>query len=116
MNVIESKITITKEDIERHRKIVEENKEKIRNSLNAELKKEKIKSTTTIREIFERAFKNNNLDYINPHSFRHTLSKAMKRDTNCTRLIPCLARKLWSFKRLSSCYFNLWQRLFDRTS
>lgn len=55
-----------------------------------QLKKEKIKSTTTIREIFERAFKNNNLDYINPHSFRHTISKAMKRDNNCTRLIPAL--------------------------
>ena len=55
-----------------------------------ELKKEKIKSPTTIREIFERAFKNNNLDYINPHSFRHTISKAMKRDANHTRLIPAL--------------------------
>ena len=55
-----------------------------------ELTKERIKSTTTARTIFEKAFTNNNLAYINPHSFRHTISKAMKRDANHTRLIPAL--------------------------
>jgi len=67
----------------------------------SELKKEKIKSTTTIREIFERAFKNNNLEYINPHSFRHTISKAMKRDVNHTRLIPALHENFGHSKGLA---------------
>ena len=53
-----------------------------------ELKKERIKSTTTARTIFEKAFQNNNLAYINPHSFRHTISKLMKKHSNSANLIP----------------------------
>lgn len=37
------------------------------------LEKKKIKSQSTIRSIFAKAFHNNGLAYINPHSFRHSL-------------------------------------------
>ncbi len=37
------------------------------------LSKAYIKKTGTIRTIFEKAFKLNNMQYINPHSFRHTM-------------------------------------------
>jgi len=36
------------------------------------LEKKKIKSQSTIRGIFAKAFENNGLAYINPHSFRHS--------------------------------------------
>ncbi len=39
------------------------------------LRKQEIKSDTTMRAIFERAFKNAGLPYINPHSFRKTLAR-----------------------------------------
>lgn len=55
-----------------------------------QLQKQRIKSETSIRNVFKEIFKNNNLPYINPHSFRHSISKAMKRDANHTRLIPAL--------------------------
>ena len=53
-----------------------------------DLKKERIKSTTTARMIFEKTFINNNLKYINPHSFRHTISKLMRKHPNASNLIP----------------------------
>ena len=37
---------------------------------------------------FEKAFTNNNLAPINPHSFRHTISKLMKKHTNAGNLTP----------------------------
>lgn len=36
------------------------------------LEKKKIKSQSTIRNVFAKAFQNNNLAYINPHSFRYS--------------------------------------------
>ncbi|MFT4968055.1 MAG: integrase [Candidatus Deianiraeaceae bacterium] len=53
-----------------------------------ELKKQKIKSSTTAGDIFNKAFINNNLAKINPHSFRHTISKLMKRQQQSARLVP----------------------------
>ena len=43
------------------------------NLLNSKLQKEFIKSNTTIREVFKRAFLAVNLKYIRPHNFRHTI-------------------------------------------
>ena len=53
-----------------------------------ELKKARIQSTTTARTIFAKAFTGNNLAQINPHSFRHTISKLMKKHQNASNLIP----------------------------
>lgn len=41
--------------------------------LEQSIKKEVIKSDTTMRAIFKKAFESACMDYINPHSFRHTL-------------------------------------------
>lgn len=53
----------------------------IDNSFNAQnlleqgIRKIEIKSDTTIRDVFQRAFENAGLAYINPHSFRKTLAR-----------------------------------------
>jgi integrase/recombinase XerD len=45
------------------------------NLLEQSIKKEEIKSDTTIREVFKKAFECAGLPYINPHSFRNTLAR-----------------------------------------
>lgn len=45
------------------------------NLLEQTLKKEEIKSNTTIRKIFQKAFEAVGLEYIRPHSFRNTLAR-----------------------------------------
>jgi integrase/recombinase XerD len=45
------------------------------NLLEIHLTMNEIKSGTTIRNIFKRAFGNAGITYINPHSFRHTLAR-----------------------------------------
>ena len=45
------------------------------NLLEENIKKGEIKSNTTIREIFKRAFTSQGLEYLRPHSFRHTIAK-----------------------------------------
>lgn len=45
------------------------------NLLEQHIGAQSIKSDTTIRDVFKRAFTNAGLDYINPHSFRKTLAK-----------------------------------------
>ena len=50
--------------------------------------KEKISDQVTIRAVFKKAFEANNLKYINPHSFRDTVSNIMKKSSNTTRLLP----------------------------
>lgn len=52
-----------------------DNKFNKRNLLEQSLKRLGIKSDTTIRDIFKRAFENAGLPYLNPHSFRHTLAR-----------------------------------------
>ncbi|MDH5721852.1 MAG: site-specific integrase [Alphaproteobacteria bacterium] len=60
---------------------------KIDNSFNAQnlleqgIKKIEIKSDTTIRDVFRRAFENAGLPYINPHSFRKTLARYAQTQT-----------------------------------
>lgn len=46
-----------------------------KNLLEQSIDKEGIKSDTTMRAIFKKAFESQNLPYINPHSFRHTLAR-----------------------------------------
>lgn len=45
------------------------------NMLDNNIKKEIIKSNTTIRTIFKNAFNNAGYEYLRPHSFRHTIAK-----------------------------------------
>ncbi len=45
------------------------------NLLESKIKKEGIKSNTTIRNVFEKAFESAGYEYLNPHSFRHTLAR-----------------------------------------
>lgn len=45
------------------------------NLLEKSIKKEDIKSNTTIRDLFKKAFENSGLPYLNPHSFRNTLAR-----------------------------------------
>ncbi len=52
-----------------------DNKFNTHNLLEQSIKRVGIKSDTTIRNIFKRAFENAGLQYINPHSFRHTLAR-----------------------------------------
>ena len=45
------------------------------NLLEQSIKRDAIKSDTTMRDVFKRAFENAGLAYINPHSFRKTLAR-----------------------------------------
>ena len=57
------------------------------------LEKQKIKSQSTIRSIFAKAFENNGFAYINPHSFRHSLvRKALTLQTPI--YIPLISQNL----------------------
>lgn len=62
---------------------------KIPSAFNKDRKKEltlsndMIKSQTVIRDLFKEAFNNNNLPYIKPHNFRHSIArKAIKEQSN----------------------------------
>lgn len=50
-----------------------------RSLLESTISHSEIQSTTTIRGIFERAFKAAGHEYIRPHSFRHTIARAAER-------------------------------------
>lgn len=52
-----------------------DNKFNTKNLLEQSLKRQEIKSNTTIRNVFKNAFENGGLPYLNPHSFRHTLAR-----------------------------------------
>jgi len=45
------------------------------NLLEQKIRKEEIKSDTTIRDVFRKTFENAGIQYINPHSFRKTLAR-----------------------------------------
>ena len=45
------------------------------NLLEESIKKEEIKSNTTILEIFRKSFTSQGIEYLRPHSFRHTIAK-----------------------------------------
>lgn len=53
-----------------------------------------IKSSSTIRDIFKQAFVANNLPYYKPHSFRHTIARAMKKGENAVERSIALAENL----------------------
>ena len=54
------------------------------------LEKNIIKSQTTIRKIFENAFKNNDLHYLKPHTFRHAITRKANELSNSSRWISAL--------------------------
>jgi len=54
------------------------------------LEKQKIKSQSTIRRIFATAFEGNGLAYINPHSFRHSITRKAMEMPNSPLLISAL--------------------------
>lgn len=58
------------------------------------LTNEQIRSQTTIRDIFKDAFAANNLPYYKPHSFRHTLARAMKKGENAVERSIALAENV----------------------
>lgn len=49
-----------------------------------------IKSQTTIRKIFENAFKNNDLHYLKPHTFRHAITRKANELSNSSKWISVL--------------------------
>jgi integrase len=60
-----------------------------------ELNKISINSDSWVREsVFKKSFINNGLKYINPHNFRHTLARAMKKMPNGVELSIALAQNL----------------------
>lgn len=54
------------------------------------LEKNIIKSQTTIRKIFENAFKNNDLHYLKPHTFRHAITRKANELPNSSKWISVL--------------------------
>lgn len=59
------------------------------------LSKDVISSDSWVREyVFKKAFTGNNLPYIHPHNFRHTMAKAMQRQANGVQLSIALAENM----------------------
>lgn len=58
------------------------------------LTREKIKSQSVIRDIFKAAFVSNGLPYYKPHSFRHSLARAVKKEPNAVELSIALAENM----------------------
>jgi integrase len=58
------------------------------------LTRELIKSQSTIRGIFKDAFLGNRLPYFKPHSFRHSVARAMKKGENAVERSIALAENL----------------------
>lgn len=68
------------------------------------LTKELIKSQSTIRDIFKQAFLANNIPYYKPHSFRHTIARAMKKQPNAVELSIALAENMGHKGNLSTLH------------
>ncbi|MBI2791256.1 MAG: tyrosine-type recombinase/integrase [Gammaproteobacteria bacterium] len=58
------------------------------------LTRERIKSQSVIRDIFKTAFMSNGLPYYKPHSFRHSLARAIKKAPNAVELSIALAENM----------------------
>lgn len=58
------------------------------------LTREPIKSESVIRDIFKAAFLSNGLPYYKPHSFRHSLARAVKKEPNAVELSIALAENM----------------------
>lgn len=68
------------------------------------LTREPIKSQSTIREVFQVAFQNNDLPYYKPHSFRHSMARAMKAGEEAVERSIALAENLGHKGQLSTLY------------
>lgn len=68
------------------------------------LTRDRIKSPTTIREVFQNAFETNKLSYYKPHSFRHTMARAMKMGEKAVERSIALAENLGHKGQLSTLY------------
>jgi integrase len=71
------------------------------------LEKDFIKSQSTVRAIFKKAFHNNDLPYRKPHSFRHTITRKMMRSDRSPLLISNLGQNFGHEKDqgvIISCY------------
>jgi len=68
------------------------------------LTRDPIKSSSTIREIFKQAFLSNGLPYRKPHSFRHTITRIMKRESNAVELSIALAENMGHKGNLSTLH------------
>lgn len=58
------------------------------------LEKQFIKSKTSIRDIFKKAFNDNKLPYRKPHTFRHAITRKMMKSENSPLLISVLAQNM----------------------
>lgn len=65
---------------------------------------EEVRSHKTIRSIFKHAFLDNGLPYYKPHSFRHSVTRAMKRGENAVERSIALAENLGHKGGLSTLY------------
>lgn len=58
------------------------------------LTQDPIKSQSTIRDIFKQTFLDNGLPYYKPHSFRHSIARAIKKQPNAVELSIALAENM----------------------
>ncbi len=65
---------------------------------------EPIKSQSTIRDIFKQAFLGNELPYYKPHSFRHSVARAMKKQPDGVELCIALAENIGHKGNLSTLH------------
>lgn len=68
------------------------------------LTQEPLKSQSTIRNIFKKAFIDNGLPYIRPHSFRHTITRAAKKLPNAVEFSMALAENVGHKGNLSTLH------------
>lgn len=60
----------------------------------AEISRDYIKSSTQIRDIIKEAFLNNGLQYLKPHSFRHSIARKVRKEPDATNRLIALAENL----------------------
>lgn len=55
------------------------------------LTKEPIKSGSQLRDIVKKAFHDNGLEYLKPHSFRHSIARMVRKEQDATNILIALA-------------------------
>ncbi|HHS2948415.1 TPA: tyrosine-type recombinase/integrase [Legionella pneumophila] len=68
------------------------------------LTQQPIKSQSTIRDIFKQAFLDSGFPYYKPHSFRHSVARAMKKEPNAVELSIALAENMGHKGNLSTLH------------
>ena len=58
------------------------------------LTKEPIKSDSLIRDIVKKAFHDNGLEYLKPHSFRHSIARMVRKEPDATNIMIALAENM----------------------